>query len=268
MVANAQLRLPGIGMNIDGDFTGGRILDGVIQQISDGDAQQAGIGLQLRAFHRAVLADVQVVIMGDGTTEAAMLITVSRAVCWRSTCRSWEASRASARQLSVSCTRRVAARPMRSKRASWLVEAAERRRFSSAAWITASGVRNSCAHHAHKLPLVEAGFTLNLQFARQALLLLQLAVFSTHPQDGNDQHRNDMDDQRVLPEGIDRHMERDNPMDRQLHQHRGDDIERRQQTQQQGGTVDSFFAPQPPGGEQQHRGDNDEYYPSICIAKP
>ncbi len=44
----------------------GRILDGVIQQISDGDAQQAGIGLQLRAFHRAVLADVQVVIMGDG----------------------------------------------------------------------------------------------------------------------------------------------------------------------------------------------------------
>ncbi len=52
-------------MNIDGDFTGGRILDGVIQQISDGDAQQAGIGLQLRAFHRAVLADVQVVIMGD-----------------------------------------------------------------------------------------------------------------------------------------------------------------------------------------------------------
>ena len=116
-------------------------------------------------------------------------------------------------------------------------------------------------HHAHKLPLVEAGFTLNLQFARQALLLLQLAVFSTHPQDGNDQHRNDVDDQRVLPEGIDRHMERDNLMDRQLHQHRGDDIERRQQTQQQGGTVDSFFAPQPPGGEQQHRGDNDEYYP-------
>ncbi len=56
-------------------------------------------------------------------------------------------------------------------------------------------------------------------------------------------------------------MERDNPMDRQLHQHRGGDIERRQQTQQQGGTVDSFFAPQPPGGEQQHRGDNDEYYP-------
>ncbi len=97
-------------------------------------------------------------------------------------------------------------------------------------------------HHAHKLPLVEAGFTLNLQFARQALLLLQLAVFSTHPQNGNDQHRNDVDDQRVLPEGIDRHMERDNPMDRQLHQHRGGDIERRQQTQQQGGTVDSFCA--------------------------
>ncbi len=47
-------------------FHRGRILDGVIQQISDGDAQQAGIGLQLRAFHRAVLADVQVVIMGDG----------------------------------------------------------------------------------------------------------------------------------------------------------------------------------------------------------
>ena len=56
-------------------------------------------------------------------------------------------------------------------------------------------------------------------------------------------------------------MERDNPVDRQLHQHRGGDVERRQQTQQQGVTVDSFFAPQPPGGEQQHRGDNDEDHP-------
>lgn len=123
-------------------------------------------------------------------------------------------------------------------------------------------------HHAHKLPLVEAGLTLNLQFARRALLLLQLAVFSTHPQDGNDQHRNDVDDQRVLPEGIDRHMERDNPMDRQLHQHRGDDIERRQQTQQQGGTVDSFL-------RHSHREVNSSTgvimmntTPSICIAKP
>ena len=49
-------------------------------------------------------------------------------------------------------------------------------------------------------------------------------------------------------------------MDRQLHQHRGDDIERRQQTQQQGGTVDSFLR-HSHRGEQQHRGDNDEYYP-------
>ena len=113
-------------------------------------------------------------------------------------------------------------------------------------------------HHAHKLPLVEAGLALNLQLARQALLLLQLAVFSPHPQDGNDQHRNDVDDQRILPEGIDRHMKRDNTVDRQLHQHRGGDIERRQEPQQESVAVDSFFAPQPPGGEQQHRSDNDK----------
>jgi len=66
VVANAQLGMPGFGADIDGDFTGGRILHRVIQQIGDGDAQQAGIGLQLRAFHRAVMADVQVMVVGDG----------------------------------------------------------------------------------------------------------------------------------------------------------------------------------------------------------
>ncbi len=88
-----------------------------------------------------------------------------------------------------------------------LVEAAERRRFSSAARITASGVRNSCA----TMPINCRWWKLasrSICSSRAALLLLQLAVFSTHPQDGNDQHRNDVDDQRVLPEGIDRHMER------------------------------------------------------------
>ncbi len=57
-------------------------------------------------------------------------------------------------------------------------------------------------------------------------------------------------------------------MDRQLHQHRGDDIERRQQTQQQGGTVDSFL-------RHSHREVNSSTgvimmntTPSICIAKP
>ena len=62
-------------------------------------------------------------------------------------------------------------------------------------------------------------------------------------------------------------MERDNPMDRQLHQHRGDDIERRQQTQQQGGTVDSFCATatevnSSTGVIMMNT------TPSICIAKP
>ena len=47
VVANAQLCLPGISVNIDGDFARRRILDRVIQQVSDGDAQQTGIGLQL-----------------------------------------------------------------------------------------------------------------------------------------------------------------------------------------------------------------------------
>ena len=56
-------------------------------------------------------------------------------------------------------------------------------------------------------------------------------------------------------------MKRDNTVDRQLHQHRGGDIERRQEPQQEGVAVDSFFAPQPPGGEQQHRSDNDKDHP-------
>ncbi len=123
-------------------------------------------------------------------------------------------------------------------------------------------------HHAHKLPLVEAGFTLNLQFARQALLLLQLAVSARTRRMAMISTVMMWTISGVLPEGIDRHMERDNPMDRQLHQHRGDDIERRQQTQQQGGTVDSFFAPQPPGGEHSTGVIMMNTTPSICIAKP
>ncbi len=72
----------------------------------------------------------------------------------------------------------------------------------------------------------------------------------------------------ALPEGIDRHMERDNPMDRQLHQHRGDDIERRQQTQQQVARSIAFL-------RHSHREVNSSTgvimmntTPSICIAKP
>lgn len=123
-------------------------------------------------------------------------------------------------------------------------------------------------YHAHKLSLMEAGFTLNLQLTRQALLLLQLAVFSAHPQDSNDQHRNDVDDQRILPEGIDRHMERDYPVDRQLHQHRGGDVERRQQTQQQSVTVDGFCATATGEVNSSTGVIMMKITPSICIAKP
>ena len=75
-------------------------------------------------------------------------------------------------------------------------------------------------HHPHKLALMKAGFTLDAQLPRQLLFLQQPAVFRANPPHGDDQHGDDMDDQRVLPGGVDRLMIGNDAVYRQQHQHR------------------------------------------------
>ena len=101
-------------------------------------------------------------------------------------------------------------------------------------------------HHSHKLALVEAGLAFNLQFPRQLLLAHQGTVFRPHPQYRNDQDGDDMDNQRVLPGGINHVMKRNDAVDREQRQPGGDDVYRRQQPQQQGVDINRFAPPQHP----------------------
>ena len=95
-----------------------------------------------------------------------MLITVSRAVCWRST--QIVGGEPGVGKAVIGELHRAGGGAADAIEARLrLVEAAERRRFSSAAGSPPAGAK-FVRHHAHKLPLVEAGFTLNLQFARRA----------------------------------------------------------------------------------------------------